>query len=67
LKREVAYQHDIITKQDQKLAMVKSSTVTSPNYASTSTVASTPRRPGVAAGSTTPQTVAVVSYGWGTI
>ena len=40
LKREVAYQHDIITKQDQKLAMVKSSTVTSPNYASTSTVAS---------------------------
>jgi hypothetical protein len=64
LKREVAYQHDIITQQNQKLAMVKSSTLTSPNYATTSSVATTPRRPG-AAGS--PQTVAVVSYGWGTI
>jgi|SRR5580700_3456268 hypothetical protein len=64
LKREVAYQHDIITKQDQKLAAVKSSTLTSPNYASTSSVASTPRRPGVGSN---PQTVAVVSYGWGTI
>jgi hypothetical protein len=66
LKREVAYQHDIITQQNQKLAMVKSSTLTSPNYATTSSVATTPRRPG-AAGSSNPQTVAVVSYGWGTI
>ena len=65
LKREVAYQHDIITKQDQKLAAVKSSTLTSPNYASTASVASTPRRPGVDSNSN--QTVAVVSYGWGTI
>jgi hypothetical protein len=65
LKREVAYQHDIITKQDQKLAAVKSSTLTSPNYASTSSVATTPRRPGVDSNSN--QTVAVVSYGWGTI
>jgi hypothetical protein len=65
LKREVAYQHDIITKQDQKLAAVKSSTLTSPNYASTSSVATTSRKPGV--GSTSNQTVAVVSYGWGTI
>jgi hypothetical protein len=66
LKREVAYQHDIITKQDQKLAMMKSSTLASPNYASTASVASTPRRPGVGS-SSNPQTVAVVSYGWGTI
>lgn len=65
LKREVAYQHDIITKQNQKLAAVKSSTLTSPNYASTASVASTPRRPGVDSNSN--QTVAVVSYGWGTI
>lgn len=66
LKREVAYQHDIITKQDQKMAMVKSSTLSSPNYTSTASVASTPRRPGVGS-SSNPQTVAVVSYGWGTI
>ena len=66
LKREVAYQHDIITKQDRQLAMVKTSTLTSPNYATTTAVATTPRRPG-AAGNTNPQTVAVVSYGWGTI
>jgi|ERR1022692_1119840 hypothetical protein len=65
LKREVAYQHDIITKQNQQLAMVKSSTLTSPNYATTASVA-TPRRPGVA-GNSNPQTVAMVSYGWGTI
>ena len=65
LKREVAYQHDIITKQDQKLAMMKSSTLASPNYASTASVATTPRRPGVDSASN--QTVAVVSYGWGTI
>lgn len=63
LKREVAYQHDIITKQDKQLAMIKSSTVTAPGYA---TVASTSRRPG-AAGSSNPQQVAAVTYGWGTI
>jgi len=66
LKREVAYQHDIITKQNRQLAMAKSSTLTSPNYATTSSVATTSRRPGAAADAN-PQTVAVVSYGWGTI
>ena len=63
LKREVAYQHEIITRQNKQLAMVKSSTITSPSYA---TVASTPRRPGVA-GSSNSQQVASVTYGWGTI
>ena len=63
LKKEVAYQHDIITKQDQKLAMLKTSTLASPNYAATTSVASTSNKAGVA----NPRTVAVVSYGWGTI
>jgi hypothetical protein len=63
LKREVAYQHDVIGQQNQKLAMMKSSTLASPTYAATTQVA--PARNG--SGNATGQTVALVSYGWGTI
>lgn len=62
LKREVAYQHDIVTQQNHQIAMMKSSSVGSPNYATTAKVASTKSN-----GGSHPQTVAVVSYGWGTI
>jgi ribose 5-phosphate isomerase len=62
LKREVAYQHDIVTQQNHQIAMMKSSSVGSPNYATTAKVASTK-----SSGGSHPQTVAVVSYGWGQI
>ena len=62
LKREVAYQHDIVTQQNHQIAMMKSSSVGSPNYATTAKVASTKSSSG-----SHPQTVAFVSYGWGTI
>ena len=63
LKKEVAAQHSMITTQNHQLAMMKSSSAGSPNYATSARVASTPQKPGVSS----PQTVAVVSYGWGTI
>ncbi|HEY5095398.1 MAG TPA: hypothetical protein VII69_09805 [Candidatus Eremiobacteraceae bacterium] len=63
LKKEVATQHDMITAQNHQLAMMKSSTVGSPNYSTSARVATAPQKPGVSS----PQTVAVVSYGWGTI
>jgi len=62
LKREVAYQHEIVTQQNHQIAMMKSSSVGSPNYATAAKVASTN-----SSGGSHPQTVAVVSYGWGTI
>ena len=62
LKREVAYQHDIVTQQNHQIAMLKSSSIGSPNYTATANVA-----PTKSSGGSHPQTVAVVSYGWGTI
>jgi ribose 5-phosphate isomerase len=62
LKREVAYQHDIVTQQNHQIAMMKSSSVGSPNYATTARGAWTK-----SGGGSHPQTVAVVSYGWGQI
>jgi hypothetical protein len=65
LKREVAYQHDMIDQQRHQLAMVKSSTLSSPAYAAPARVAVNSAAGGSATDKS--QTVAVVSYGWGTI
>ena len=63
LKKEVAAQHTMITAQNHQLAMMKSTAGGSPNYTASTRVATTPQKPGVS----NPQTVALVSYGWGTI
>src|SRR5450432_1988422 len=42
LKKEVAAQHSMITTQNHQLAMMKSSSAGSPNYATSARVASTP-------------------------
>lgn len=67
LKREVAYQHSIIEDQQNKIAMLKSSTLSSPTYSAPARVAAAPGVNGSVADKSTAKTVAVVSYGWGTI
>jgi hypothetical protein len=66
LKSEVAYQHSIITTQNSKIAMLKSSTLSAPAYSAPARVAAAPTN-GTVADKSTARTVAVVSYGWGTI
>ncbi len=67
LKSEVAYQHSIIQSQDSKIAMMKSSTLSAPAYSAPARVAAAPSASGTVADKATEKTVAVVSYGWGTI
>jgi acyl-CoA synthetase (AMP-forming)/AMP-acid ligase II len=67
LKKEVAYQHSIIDSQNSKIAMLKSSTLSAPTYSAPARVAAAPPTNGTVADKSTARTVAVVSYGWGTI
>jgi len=67
LKKEVAYQHSIIDQQQSKIAMMKSSTLSAPAYSAPARVATVSNANGTVADKSTAQTVAVVSYGWGTI
>jgi hypothetical protein len=67
LKSEVAYQHNIITSQNSKIAMLKSSTLSAPAYSAPARVAAVSPASGTVTDKSSARTVAVVSYGWGTI